>query len=201
MIRRPPRSTLFPYTPLFRSARRDAGTRLRTAEPQRSGRALRAAEGSAPAARRARRGGALQGGGRAAPHAAGGHRASQAPAQGARLRPFAPDAEAVFAELTLRIAQTLTRLREVQGVTVGCSAKRAVWSCGKTTLYQYLPLAEAPSRAAGRPVLICFALVNRPYVLDLQPDRSLVRRLLEAGPLGDLDRRGGPGGAGPRRGS
>src|SRR5207302_2057280 len=41
--------------------------------------------------------------------------------------------------------------------------------------------ADAPSRAAGRPVLICFALVNRPYVLDLQPDRSLVRRLLEAG--------------------
>ena len=97
------------------------------------------------------------------------------------MRPFAPDAEAVFAELTLRIAQTLTRLREVQGVTVGCSVKRAVWSCGRTTLYQYLPLAEAPPRAAGRPVLICFALVNRPYVLDLQPDRSLVRRLLEAG--------------------
>ena len=34
---------------------------------------------------------------------------------------------------------------------------------------------------AGPPLLICFALVNRPYVLDLQPDRSLVRRLLEAG--------------------
>ena len=97
------------------------------------------------------------------------------------MRPFAPDAEAVFAELTLRIAQTLTRLREVQGVTVGCSAKRAVWSCGKTTLYQYLPLAQAPPRAGRRPVLVCFALVNRPYVLDLQPDRSLVRRLLEAG--------------------
>jgi polyhydroxyalkanoate synthase len=32
-----------------------------------------------------------------------------------------------------------------------------------------------------RPLLICFALVNRPYVLDLQPDRSFVRRLLSAG--------------------
>ena len=30
-------------------------------------------------------------------------------------------------------------------------------------------------------MLICFALVNRPYVLDLQSDRSLVRRLLAAG--------------------
>jgi len=97
------------------------------------------------------------------------------------LRPFAPGAEALFPELTVRIADTMARLREVQGVTVGCSAKRAVWSCGKTTLHQYLPLAPAPPRARGRPVLICFALVNRPYVLDLQPDRSLVRRLLAAG--------------------
>jgi poly[(R)-3-hydroxyalkanoate] polymerase subunit PhaC len=97
------------------------------------------------------------------------------------LRPFAPEAEALFPQLTLRIADTLARLREVQGVTVGCSAKRAVWSCGKTTLYEYLPLGEAPPHTQGRPVLICFALVNRPYVLDLQPDRSLVRRLLAAG--------------------
>jgi len=31
------------------------------------------------------------------------------------------------------------------------------------------------------PVLICFALVNRPYILDLQPGRSVVQRLLERG--------------------
>jgi len=87
-----------------------------------------------------------------------------------------------FAELTVRIADTLARLRRARDVAVGCSAKRPVWSCGKTTLYQYLP--EPTGRRApraARPLLICFALVNRPYVLDLQPDRSLVRRLLEAG--------------------
>ena len=86
-------------------------------------------------------------------------------------------------ELTLKIAATLARLRAARDVRVGCSAKRPVWSLGKTTLYQYLPLpGVGADRAAGtRPVLICFALVNRPYVLDLQPDRSLVRRLLEAG--------------------
>jgi len=48
------------------------------------------------------------------------------------------------------------------------------------------PAAGAPPRpgvppARGRPLLICFALVNRPYILDLQPDTSLVRRLLAAG--------------------
>src|SRR6478609_10437815 len=31
------------------------------------------------------------------------------------------------------------------------------------------------------PVLVCFALVNRPYILDLQPDRSVVRQLLKRG--------------------
>jgi polyhydroxyalkanoate synthase subunit PhaC len=95
----------------------------------------------------------------------------------------APDAETgtAFAQLTLRVAATLARLRQARAVTVGCSAKRAVWSCGKTTLYRYQPLGAARRRRTARPVLICFALVNRPYILDLQPDRSLVRRLLEAG--------------------
>jgi polyhydroxyalkanoate synthase subunit PhaC len=95
----------------------------------------------------------------------------------------APGAETAttFAQLTLRVAETLSRLRQAREVTVGCSAKSAVWSCGKTTLYRYLPLGAARRRATARPVLICFALVNRPYILDLQPDRSLVRRLLEAG--------------------
>jgi polyhydroxyalkanoate synthase len=96
-----------------------------------------------------------------------------------------PGEAAAFANLGARVAETLYRLRQAQHVEVGCSAKRAVWSHGKTTLYRYLPLvASTGSRRAlrgARPILICFALVNRPYVLDLQPDRSLVRRLLEAG--------------------
>jgi polyhydroxyalkanoate synthase subunit PhaC len=60
----------------------------------------------------------------------------------------------------------------------GCSAKHAVFSRDKLTLYRFEPLA----RPAGlRPVLICYALVNRPYMMDLQEDRSLIRALLKAG--------------------
>jgi polyhydroxyalkanoate synthase len=33
----------------------------------------------------------------------------------------------------------------------------------------------------AEPILICYALVNRPYILDLQGDRSVVRRLLDSG--------------------
>jgi polyhydroxyalkanoate synthase len=33
----------------------------------------------------------------------------------------------------------------------------------------------------AEPVLVCFALVNRPYILDLQPQRSVIRQLLKRG--------------------
>lgn len=87
---------------------------------------------------------------------------------------------AALAELGARVAVTLARLREARGVSVGDSPRRAVWSYGRTTLYRYLPPA-GQARSGALPLLICFALVNRPYVLDLQPERSLIRRLLEAG--------------------
>jgi polyhydroxyalkanoate synthase len=91
------------------------------------------------------------------------------------------EAGALFMDLGARVAATLARLRDARSVTVGCSARRAVWSHGKTTLYQYLPLEGARARPGARPLLACFALVNRPYILDLQPDSSLLRRLLAGG--------------------
>ncbi|WP_182866544.1 class III poly(R)-hydroxyalkanoic acid synthase subunit PhaC [Stieleria mannarensis] len=40
----------------------------------------------------------------------------------------------------------------------------------------------SPSRVQyAQPVLVCFALVNRPYILDLKENRSVVRRLLDRG--------------------
>ena len=60
----------------------------------------------------------------------------------------------------------------------GCSEKEAVWESGKLRLYRYQPIA----RAAGTvPLLIVYALVNRPYMMDLQLDRSLIRGLLAQG--------------------
>src|SRR5476649_1177279 len=60
----------------------------------------------------------------------------------------------------------------------GCSRKDVVWQSGKLRLYRYRPTAR-PSGAA--PLLIVYALVNRPYMLDLQEDRSLIRGLLAQG--------------------
>jgi polyhydroxyalkanoate synthase len=58
----------------------------------------------------------------------------------------------------------------------GCSPREAVWRRGKTVLYRYRGLPFV-SCARSRPVLICYAQVNRPYVLDFEPQRSLLRRL------------------------
>jgi polyhydroxyalkanoate synthase subunit PhaC len=68
--------------------------------------------------------------------------------------------------------------RGADGDSAGCSRKQVVWRKDKVSLHRYERIAPA---AQVRPLLICFALVNRPYVLDLQPERSFVRRLLSAG--------------------
>ena len=74
--------------------------------------------------------------------------------------------------------QALQTLGELGDLPVGLSEKSCVHREDKIALYRYAPIA----RSAGLPpLLICYAMVNRPYVLDLQPDRSLIRELLSLG--------------------
>jgi polyhydroxyalkanoate synthase len=77
-----------------------------------------------------------------------------------------------------RLGRGLATLASLGEVTVGCSEKEPVHAEDKLVLYRYRPRA-AP--AGLPPVLVCYALVNRPYMVDLQEDRSLVRGLLERG--------------------
>jgi polyhydroxyalkanoate synthase len=60
----------------------------------------------------------------------------------------------------------------------GCSTRTEMLRIDKAVLWRYAPTAED---AGVAPVVICYALVNRPYMLDLQPDRSLIRELLARG--------------------
>lgn len=60
----------------------------------------------------------------------------------------------------------------------GYSDKEEVWRSGKLRLYRYRSIAK-PANVA--PLLIVYALVNRPYMMDLQEDRSLIRGLLALG--------------------
>lgn len=67
-------------------------------------------------------------------------------------------------------------LNEVQ---VGTTPKDIVYSEDKLVLYKYRPLRK--KTAGTDPILIVYALVNRPYIADLNENRSLVRGLLEQG--------------------
>jgi polyhydroxyalkanoate synthase len=60
---------------------------------------------------------------------------------------------------------------------VGHTESTVVYEENKLELHRYSP-AESEHET---PIFIVYALVNRPYILDLQPDRSVVRQFLAAG--------------------
>lgn len=77
----------------------------------------------------------------------------------------------------LKGLENLQKLRE-DDIQFGTAPKEAVYREDKLVLYRYTPVVKKP---LGVPLLIVYALVNRPYMVDLQEDRSLVRNLLKLG--------------------
>jgi len=51
----------------------------------------------------------------------------------------------------------------------------------ETRAYRLLHYQQIVSKTARTPVLVVYALINRSYVLDLQPDKSWIRSLLSQG--------------------
>ena len=58
--------------------------------------------------------------------------------------------------------------------------KEEVLRIGKMRLFHYAPTVPAP-RQVKTPLMITYALVNRQYMMDLQPDRSVIKSFLDAG--------------------
>ncbi len=58
--------------------------------------------------------------------------------------------------------------------------KDVVLEIGKMRLFHYKPLV-AKSKLIKTPLLISYALVNRQYMMDIQPDRSVIKSFLEGG--------------------
>jgi polyhydroxyalkanoate synthase len=77
-----------------------------------------------------------------------------------------------------RAALVPDRVEDAASVAVGETPSEVVYRENKLELHRYESLTDHQHRV---PVLVVYALINRPAVLDLQPDRSVVRRLLEAG--------------------
>ncbi|MCC5659991.1 class III poly(R)-hydroxyalkanoic acid synthase subunit PhaC [Nostoc sp. XA010] len=72
---------------------------------------------------------------------------------------------------------TFNRLRE-QEIDIGVTPKQEVYREDKVVLYHFQSQAE---NLFNIPILIVYALVNRPYIVDLQEGRSLVANLLKLG--------------------
>lgn len=81
-------------------------------------------------------------------------------------------------EFNSKLAQGLHTLTEIGDIEVGVSEKEVVHTEDKLTLYHFIPRKKKP---APVPLLIVYALVNRPYMADLQEGRSMIQGLLEAG--------------------
>ncbi|MGH8039438.1 MAG: class III poly(R)-hydroxyalkanoic acid synthase subunit PhaC [Stenotrophomonas sp.] len=77
-----------------------------------------------------------------------------------------------------KLMDGLKLLPSVEDVDYGATARDEVWRDGKVALYRFVG-EETPVHRT--PLLIVYALVNRPYMVDLQADRSLVQRLLALG--------------------
>jgi polyhydroxyalkanoate synthase len=83
-------------------------------------------------------------------------------------------------ELTQKVLKGIENLSQLteEDIQIGVTPKEAIYQEDKITLYRFKPVVENPLPI---PVLIVYALVNRPYMVDLQAGRSLVANLLNLG--------------------
>lgn len=77
-----------------------------------------------------------------------------------------------------RLIHGFEALTSTLDTSVGATEKEEVHQIDRVKLMRFKPTKE---KLIKTPVLIVYALVNRPYMMDLQSDRSVVKKLLEYG--------------------
>lgn len=83
-----------------------------------------------------------------------------------------------FMERTEKLMKGYEVLKEVEEVEVATAEKKLVWQEDKVKLYHYV---SDQTKKAKTPVIVSYALVNRSDMMDLEPDRSFIRKLLKDG--------------------
>lgn len=81
-------------------------------------------------------------------------------------------------ELLEKYSRGLRLMVEGAQIETGQTPKETIWTKNKARLYHYYPEAEKKHRT---PILIVYALINRPYILDLRPGNSFVEFLSQQG--------------------
>jgi polyhydroxyalkanoate synthase len=84
-----------------------------------------------------------------------------------------------ISDYSRKLGQGIENLMNAGDIDTGVTPKHAVFTEDKLTLYRY----ERPDgvKAQEVPLLVVYALVNRPYMTDIQEDRSTIRGLLGTG--------------------
>ena len=97
------------------------------------------------------------------------------------MNPIHISPQKVFEEATKfqqKLSAGLKTLRELDDVHYGATDKEEIYREDKLVLYRFKGKGKPTAKT---PLLIAYALVNRPYMVDLQDDRSLVKNLLALG--------------------
>lgn len=88
------------------------------------------------------------------------------------------DALANWHALAARLAGALAVAASMPPPAVGTTPRQRLWTERGATLYRY---GEGSRGRRSVPLLIVYSMVNRPYLLDLEPERSLIAALLARG--------------------
>jgi polyhydroxyalkanoate synthase subunit PhaC len=80
-------------------------------------------------------------------------------------------------DLNEKLSLAMNTISELGDIEYGFSEKECVYTDDKLSLYRY---KSRTKKQKPIPVLIVYALVNRPYMMDLEDGRSLVQSLLDA---------------------
>ncbi len=82
-----------------------------------------------------------------------------------------------FSKTTEQLIKGYEVLQTVEQIDVATATKQLVWQEDKVRLFHY----QNDNVTCPVPIIISYALVNRFDMMDLQPDRSLIRKLLSLG--------------------
>jgi polyhydroxyalkanoate synthase len=83
-----------------------------------------------------------------------------------------------MADMSQKVIKSYETINQIHEVDIATSPKTQVYTEDKLKLYRYDRETEATYKT---PVLIVYALVNTYKMLDIQPDRSYIKNLLNAG--------------------
>lgn len=85
-----------------------------------------------------------------------------------------------IADFNLKLTKGIQNLQKVKEPPTGVTAREKIYTEDKLVLYHYKN-PEGKKAQNPVPLLIVYALVNRPYMADLQENRSTIRELMKTG--------------------